>query len=291
MTVVANRRRAPAHALVLAFGLWALCSSNAAYGAGPQAGAAAPDPKTASVVSAARAALGGARLAAVRSLQLEGQCQIFAEYTLTGTRDLRAVLPDAFLFITRSRDVNSTVGWGLRKEAMFRVQSSPSASLLPKAQAEAVERVFEKTFRREATRLLVGLLLTTETPVAVSFAYGGQAHSPDGVADVIDLKWSEGLDARLFVDADTHLPLMMTFEELRIRGGPPRSRSEMVIAMPEWEKVAQALYFSDHRKVDGVMIPHAIIHAIAGNTYYEWTVDRARINPPGLLETFLAGPK
>ena len=244
------------------------------------------DEKGRQVVAAVLTALGGSRAAGVRSLHLEGQYQDFGEYPLAGTQEVRAVLPHGFLQVATSREVGTTVGWGLRNNSMYRIQG-PGVSLLPKDQAAAVERVFEEIFRREATRLLVGVLLTTETPVPVSFAYAGRAKSPDGEADAIDLKWSEDLKARLFVDSRTHLPLMMSFEELRIRSGPaPNSYREIVPRLPEWEKVPHAIYFSDHRRVDGVMVPHQIVTARSGVTQRQWKINSVRVNPKDLLNSF-----
>jgi hypothetical protein len=46
-------------------------------------------------------------------------------------------------------------------------------------------------------------------PLALSD--GGQAESPDGKADVIDVQGEGGFSAKLFIDAQTHLPLMLSW--------------------------------------------------------------------------------
>ena len=51
----------------------------------------------------------------------------------------------------------------------------------------------------------------------MTYAYGGQAESPDGKADIIDVTGPDDFKARLFVDADTHLPLMLTYMEPEAR--------------------------------------------------------------------------
>ena len=43
------------------------------------------------------------------------------------------------------------------------------------------------------------------------------AEAPDGKADVIELKNDLGVALRLFVDQDTHMPLMMQYQEVRPR--------------------------------------------------------------------------
>jgi hypothetical protein len=50
------------------------------------------------------------------------------------------------------------------------------------------------------------------------------AESPDGKADMLEMKDVRGQALRLFVDQQTHLPLMLSFQEVRprmmIQGGP-----------------------------------------------------------------------
>ena len=56
-----------------------------------------------------------------------------------------------------------------------------------------------------------------------TLADGGQAESPDGKADVIDVKGEGGFAAKLFIDAQTHLPLMLSWmdkEPLVMQMGP-----------------------------------------------------------------------
>ncbi len=54
--------------------------------------------------------------------------------------------------------------------------------------------------------------------------YAGVAESPDGKADTLEIKDVRGQAVRLFVDQQTHLPLMLAFSEVRPRmmmqGGP-----------------------------------------------------------------------
>ena len=45
----------------------------------------------------------------------------------------------------------------------------------------------------------------------VTFEYAGHAESADGTAEVLDVKGDGGFAAKLFVDANTHLPLMLSW--------------------------------------------------------------------------------
>jgi hypothetical protein len=82
--------------------------------------------------------------------------------------------------------------------------------------------------KQDFARLTLGMLLTSLTAYPLQFSYGGQAESPDGKADIVDVKGEGGFAVRLFIDTQTHLPLMaswMAREPLMItntvtRGGP-----------------------------------------------------------------------
>lgn len=69
--------------------------------------------------------------------------------------------------------------------------------------------------RTEVSRLLLAFLLTTESPVA----WIGTAQSPEGTADVLEVKSADGTATRLFLESTTHMPLMMTWTGGGQRGG------------------------------------------------------------------------
>jgi hypothetical protein len=74
-----------------------------------------------------------------------------------------------------------------------------------------------KRSQTELARLFLGLTGTTQPGFAATYAYGGQAESPDGKADIIDVIGAEDFKVRMFVDAETHLPLMLTYMEPEAR--------------------------------------------------------------------------
>jgi hypothetical protein len=72
--------------------------------------------------------------------------------------------------------------------------------------------------RTEVARLLLAILLTTDNPVA----WVGTAQSPEGTADVLEVKGPDGVATRLFLESTTHMPLMMTWTgggQRAFRGG------------------------------------------------------------------------
>jgi hypothetical protein len=113
----------------------------------------------------------------------------------------------------------------------------------------------------EVARLLVATLLNTSAPVA----WVGTAKSPEGTADVVEIK-IEGNPTRLFLDSGTHLPLMLTWS-----GGRNRT---------------QEMHLSDFKAVGGIKLPHLVTRGANGETSEEWTIKSYRINPNFKANTF-----
>ena len=74
-----------------------------------------------------------------------------------------------------------------------------------------------KRSQTDLARLFLGLTGGTQPGFAATYAYGGQAESPDGKADIIDVTGPDDFKCRLFVDAETHLPLMLSYMEPEAR--------------------------------------------------------------------------
>jgi hypothetical protein len=98
------------------------------------------------------------------------------------------------------------------------------ATMTPE-QKEATRQAALQSAKQNFTRLALGMLVTSLPSYPLTFTHGGTAESPDGTADIIDVK-GENFAARLFIDTKTHLPLMLSWmdkEPLRIVrsvGGP-----------------------------------------------------------------------
>jgi hypothetical protein len=176
----------------------------------------------------------------------------------------------------------------------------------------------------DIARLLIALTGASQPGFPVTFSYGGQAESPDGKADIVDVAGPDDFKLRMFVDVETHLPLMMSFLEPEPRmvtrtmnrdagaraSGPvtatsPGDRTAVQQLTPEQQaeldkqrKEAMAapvkmievrLFFSDHRKVDGVALPHRIARGTAEKTTEEWDVTSYKLNPAFKADRFKVG--
>jgi len=157
------------------------------------------------------------------------------------------------------------------------------------------------------------LLLDSLPVYPVTFAFAAQAAAPQGTADVLDVAGDGNFTARLFIQHDTHLPIMVSWQApptsviLTTPGQPPPASvpagavlvpgpaAPAATASPEekdaWTKTtndlrraAQArpvehrLYYADYRNVDGVLLPFRLRRAIGADTTEETTFDRFRLN-------------
>ena len=175
------------------------------------------------------------------------------------------------------------------------------------------EQIAEQRVRRmkvEMQRWTIALLADTTQP----WVDAGIAESPDGKADMLDTKDENGRDVRLFIDQETHMPLMVQYQEIRPqimmaggpgrggpgRGGPgapggapgaapatppaPPTPEEMQKRVEEMRRNPPkpstfAMHLTDYKKVDGIMLPHKIDIAIDGQPNEEWTIEKYKLNP------------
>lgn len=129
----------------------------------------------------------------------------------------------------------------------------------------------------EVGRLLLMWLLRSEVPVT----WIGIAESPDGKADVLEAKFG-GESTRLFLDAASHMPLMMTWQAVPGRAGGPGGRRGAGPPQP----VTFEMTFADHRVINGIRLPHVVTRGINGQTIERWTIRSYRVNPSVDANTF-----
>jgi hypothetical protein len=167
-----------------------------------------------------------------------------------------------------------------------------------------------RTRRTEVARLLLAVLLTTDSPVA----WIGTAESPEGKADVLEVKNADGQATRLFLDVTTHMPLMMTwsgggrggFRGGQGRGGdfgqggaarggdgaPPAGATPDAIqgrrarAGGGGAPSTLEMHLSEYKVVNGLKLPHLITRGTNGETAEEWVIKSYRINPTFKGNTF-----
>jgi hypothetical protein len=175
-----------------------------------------------------RKALGGDKLDVVKALSLEGPFQRDAgQRQMAGTTVVTIQLPDRMYrseetelpggaSMERITALNGTQAWEDMKQrggmggGMQIVMRGPEGRELNPAAIE------EARLRRTRTELMRYLLAffggATLQPTWVAVA-----EAPDGKADVLEVKNDGGAAVRIFVDQQTHLPLMLQYQDMRPR--------------------------------------------------------------------------
>ena len=319
--------------------------------------------KGTSLLAEARKALGGdEKLAAIKRLQVKGEMRRGqGNNTLEGDTEVFLELPDKFRRneslsigpglggIDRVEVLNGNEIWdensgggrfgrggfgggggdfggrggdfgGFRRGGGGGQQNGGAAQPAQGIDPERLKELQLRNRRQEVARLLLAFLLTTDSPVA----WIGTAQSPEGTADVLEVKSADGPTTRLFLESATHMPLMMTWTGAQrggrggqggggfrgrgdgaAQGGAPQSGGADAAppAPPQGGAAVDSvqgrrgrgaggapatleMHLSDYKVVNGVKLPHLITRGTNGQTAEEWAIKSYRINPTFKGNTF-----
>jgi hypothetical protein len=156
--------------------------------------------------------------------------------------------------------------------------------------------------KAELYRTLLGIMPTSAVLSGLTFTHVAEAEAPNGVADVIDVTGPDNFRARLFVDQAEHRPLMLSYmmrqPRMRQMTPPPQFKNDeerrayfeeqrkKFEAEPPPPLVEANVFYSDYKKVDGVMLPHKITRQVEGKVQEEWTIEKYKLNVPLKAEQF-----
>ncbi|MGC4084255.1 MAG: hypothetical protein QM736_19635 [Vicinamibacterales bacterium] len=269
------------------------------------------DAKVAELLRQASAALGGeSALARVHSLTATGTVRRAAgDAQLAGDLTLHLQLPDRMLRIdSLSPDGGLTLvsEQGVNGDTLLRSTrtfNAPPGAVIrtppPPPRGSDAETQAVRAARADLARLVVALLLRAPESQPLDFSDGGQAESPDGTADVVDVKGRDGnaFAAKLFLDASSHRPLMLSYRGVaprmviqtqRLQRGatPPDARQDPPPSLPSGDVVDIDLFLDDYRPVNGLLLPHHITRSVGGDVTEEWTFTAMQINPTFKSGTF-----
>jgi hypothetical protein len=317
----------------LAVGLIALTAMAGVY----PAAVAQEDRKAVDVLAASRKAIGGKKLDSLKSLSVQAAMQRnVGNFQMNSDLELFVELPDKYMRSESSSNAMVNMANTLGFNGDRPLKSSGPAGIAPGGgmmirmggpggpaigsgekptpeQQQQIDRQIVRSARHDISRLMLGWFGMTHPSLSAQYTYAGEAESPDGKAYVIDVKTADGFAARLFIDENTQLPLMLTYQGPQPRivtaGGPrlapggapqaqPRQGSPQQMSEDERKKLAAdadkqiremekqapvmveyTLFFDDWREEDGIKFPHALRRASAGTTTEEWTVNKVKVNP------------
>jgi hypothetical protein len=223
-----------------------------------QVTARAQAPTTQAVIAAAREALGGEqRLSAVTSFTATGRTrQIRGNNLVPIEFEINCELPDRFVRKDEvpAQDTDATVT-GFVGERLLLYPAPPARAGGPSPEAAAQQRLV--TAKQDFARLMLGVFAASFQPYPLTFKYLAEGEAPEGKADILDVAGPAGFSARLVVARDTHLPVMLMWQQ---------------------QNMEHRLYYAEFKDVNGTKWPYRLRHAVAGQTIEETTFDRIRVN-------------
>ena len=199
------------------------------------------------VLADARAALGGDKLAAVKSLTASGRTRRVRGNNLVPIEfEIFLQLPDKYLRADESPfEETDPTSAGFNGDALIQFPAPPAgpagpmpgrpmaggpppagapptgapptgappAGAVPGGRGPAPDprRARVNSLKQEFARLWLGLFASSPSNYPLTFAWAAVAEAPQGVADVLDVKGEGGVAMRLFVDNKTKLPLMVSW--------------------------------------------------------------------------------
>src|SRR5688572_20448241 len=171
---------------------------------------AAAQDKAAEVLAAARQAIGGGKLATLKTLSVQsraarnmGERQMTSDVQiLVETPDKYARIEDITAPVARTLNSGFSGGTAIRPAGMSMgggggmmiVMGGPGGGapaaapkMTPEQEAE-MNTMLLRSQRTEISRLMLGWLAMTHPSLDATYTYAGEAESPDGKAHVIDVK-------------------------------------------------------------------------------------------------------
>lgn len=278
----------------------------------------ADDQRANEILKQAREAIGGEqRLQKLEALHINGQYRrVFGERQMAGDREISIALPNKYLVedsmnpgglstaMINTRGLNgerawsgSTGGGGM----VFRMSGPGGAQVTPEQMEAALRRIYLAEF----TRYVLAMTLAAPSSLSLEYKYAGESDVDGEQADVIDVTGPDNFAVRLFFDKKNHLPLLLSY-----RGPKPRvmtmTRPAGGSAKPEDLKKSaeeaqkklhteapvapeEADFFirlSDHKKVDGLMLPFKLTFLTDSEVSEEFEISKYQVNPQFKADKF-----
>ena len=290
----------------------------------------ATDPAANVVLTAAREALGGdKKLSAVKTIVATGRTrQVRGENLVPIEFEIALELPDKYVRkdeIPAQESEPTTVGFNGEELIQFPIPTLPTTAMPQRAggppaptaaSLDAARKTRLVNVKQDFARLTLGMFAGSFPTFPLTFSYVAKAEAPQGKADVLEVKGPANFTARLFVNAETHLPVMVTWTPppppQRGSGAPPSSRGTPPAsagqppppaatppasagqrpppgsapaatgrgpgAGPPSPPPESRIYYADYRDVNGMQFPFRLRRAVGADTVEETTFDGFKIN-------------
>jgi hypothetical protein len=203
--------------------------------------AQAPARDAATVLAEAREALGGEkRLSAVKNFVVTGRTrQVRGDNLVPIEFEIAVELPDKYVRkdeIPAQESGPTSTGFNGDELIQLPVPAAPTPPLgmapgmgraagpaTPPSpeQLEAARKTRVASVKQDFVRLTLGMFAGSFSSYPLTFTYVGQAEAPQGKADVVEGK-APNFTVRLFVNSQTHLPIMVSWQAPGRPAGPAR---------------------------------------------------------------------
>jgi hypothetical protein len=301
---------------------------------GSTAPAQAPAKDAAAILAQAREALGGEkRLSGIRNFVATGRTQQVRGDNLVPIEfEIAVELPDKYVRkdeIPAQESGPTSTGFNGDELIQVPVPAAPMpppgmgragapTGPPPQAQLDAMRKARVVAVKQDFARLMLGMFAGSVSAYPLTFTYVGEAEAPQGRADVLEAKAPPNFTLRFFVNSQTHLPIMVSWQAPGRPAGPPRggpppggpagqgppatqvppagaappapAAGVPPAAPPPGAAAGPArggapaapvefrIYYGDYRDVDGLQWPFRLRRASGPDTTEETTFDRFRIN-------------
>jgi hypothetical protein len=275
------------------------------------------DARAQAIIKQARAAIGIDDPSKLQGLTFKGDYQrSLGSMQMSGEREVSIQLPDKYLaedsmtmgiggsIVTITHGLNAEHAWsrtdnngGGAAGGMMMVMrnAGPGGKELTAEQSEAMYR---RMNQGEFSRYALALLLSPPSSISVEYKYAGNSDVEGIAADVIEITGPEKLAFKLFLDKQTHMPLLLSYRDRKPRimtrsiggdkGKPEealkkaredaeKEKSTMAPATPE-----EADFFirmTDYRQVGTMKLPYKLTFLTDNDVTEELQISRYELNP------------
>ena len=281
--------------------------------------ALANDARADEILKQAREAIGGEqRLQKLEALHINGQYRrVFGDRQMGGEREISILLPNKYLVedsmnpgglstaLINTRGLNGDHAWtgssGGGGAMVFRMGGPGGQQASP----EQIEAGLRRVFQAELTRYLLAMTLAPPPSFAVEYKYAGDSDVEGTPADVVDVVGPDKFSIRIFFDKASHLPLLLSYRGPKPRivtmtrqtGGAPKAEDVKKVQEDAEKKIAETpmappeevdfyIRLSDHKKVDGLMLPFKLTFLTESEVSEEFEISKYQVNPQFKADKF-----
>jgi len=185
-----------------------------------------PPPSAASIerakeiLAATRTALGGPKLAAVKTLVANGRTRRVRGNNLVPIEfEINLELPDKYLRKDESpAEETDPTSTGFNGASLIQLPVPPTPPARAggpppptQAQLDAQRAARVTTIKQDFVRFALGLFADSFEAYPLTFSYAAQAEAPQGKADVLDVRGPGNFLLKFYVYQGTHLPIMVSW--------------------------------------------------------------------------------